>query len=338
MKVLHHERKSGPDHFSIERLFAEIRRHLPPPWEPERVVNPHPSKGLLPRLRNTLHAGRRQADVHHIAGDVHYLAFGLPAGRTVLTIHDCAALHRLRGLRREVLKFFWFSVPVRRSVVTTTISETTKQDLRGWLGRRADPIEVVPDCVADSFRFEAKEFDAVQAICLQVGTKWNKNVERVAEALRGTGCRLEIVGTLSVPQRQCLKECSVPFTELGRISDDELVGAYRRCDFVVFASLYEGFGLPILEAQATGRPVITSARGAMREAAGDGALFVDPLSVDSIRGAVRQLLGSAAVRGRLIERGAANVAGFRAAAIARRYAEIYDRITGRPARHGGKLP
>ena len=76
---------------------------------------------------------------------------------------------------------------------------------------------------------------------------------------------------------------------LGRLTDGELVEAYRRCDMVVFASLYEGFGLPILEAQAMGRPVITSNFRAMREAAGDGALLVDPYSVEAIRDAVLRI-------------------------------------------------
>jgi len=152
-------------------------------------------------------------------------------------------------------------------------------------------------------------------------------VERVMEAVEGTGCRLEIVGELREEQRRghgltrikgrispggCtdrtgqersvlgdpstrnapLKEKATEQTshgrvrELGRLTDAELVEAYRRCDMVVFASLYEGFGLPILEAQAMGRPVITSNFGAMREAAGDGALLVDPYSVESIRDAV----------------------------------------------------
>lgn len=326
LKVLHHERKRGPGHFSIERLFAEIRRNLPPRWVAERSECPYPSKGFLPRLRNVSNARQLQADVHHVVGDVHYLVFGLPALRTVLTIHDCAALSRLRGVRREILKYFWFSGPVARAGVTTTISEASKQELRQWLGPLADNIEVVPDCVFGAFTLEAKAFDAACPVCLQVGTKWNKNVERVAQALRGVPCRLEVVGTLSDSQRQCLRECSVSFVELGSLSDTALVEAYRRCDMVLFASLYEGFGLPILEGQATGRPVITSGHGAMKEAAGEGALFVDPMSPESIRGAVLQIMGSASLRGRLLQSGLANVERFRPVAIARRYAEIYDRL------------
>jgi glycosyltransferase involved in cell wall biosynthesis len=95
---------------------------------------------------------------------------------------------------------------------------------------------------------------------------------------------------------------------------------------VVFASLYEGFGLPILEAQAVGRPVITSNFGAMREAAGDGALFVDPYSVQEIRAAILRIKNEPALREELVRKGRENVERFRADAIALKYAEIYRAV------------
>jgi glycosyltransferase involved in cell wall biosynthesis len=95
---------------------------------------------------------------------------------------------------------------------------------------------------------------------------------------------------------------------------------------VVFASLYEGFGLPILEAQAMGRPVITSNFGAMREAAGDGALLVDPYSVEEIRDAILRIKREPALREDLIAKGLRNAAKYRADAVAERYAGIYRRL------------
>jgi glycosyltransferase involved in cell wall biosynthesis len=111
--------------------------------------------------------------------------------------------------------------------------------------------------------------------------------------------------------------------ELGRLTDEELVAAYRRSDMVVFASLYEGFGLPILEAQAIGRPVITSNFGAMREAAGEGALLVDPYSVEAIREAIMRIKNELGLREELVCKGRENAEKFRADAIALKYAQIY---------------
>ena len=337
MKVIHHERKRLASHFSIERLFAEIRRNMPPEFEVISSPCPFPSHGVLPRVRNVLHAAKQRADVHHIVGDSHYLAFGLPGKRTVLTIHDCAALERLSGLKRVLLKYFWFTGPMRRAAVVTTISEATKDQLRKWVGLLAEKVVVVPDCVGSEFGYDPKPFNEESPIVLQVGTKWNKNVERVMEALRGTGCRLEVVGTIQRDQEikrlrdeetkglrgQEPESAAAAACELGRLTDAELVEAYRRCDFVVFTSMYEGFGLPVLEAQATGRPVITSNISAMPEAAGEGALLVDPYSVEAIRAAVLRIKNEPALRTELVRKGLENVGRFRAAAVAERYAEIY---------------
>jgi glycosyltransferase involved in cell wall biosynthesis len=270
--------------------------------------------------------------VHHIVGDSHYLAFGLPPEKTVLTIHDCGALNRLTGWKRALLKYFWFTGPMRRAAVVTTISEASKDELRKWVGTLADKVVVVPDCVFEEFAYDPKPFNEACPVVLQVGTKWNKNVERVMEAVRGTGCRLEIVGTMAKDRetkRQRDEETNRPkdqrpeVKELGQLTDGELVAAYQRCDMVVFASLYEGFGLPILEAQAIGRPVITSNFGAMREAAGDGALLVDPYSVDEIRAAILRIKNEPALREELVRKGRENVERFRADAIALKYAQIY---------------
>ena len=95
---------------------------------------------------------------------------------------------------------------------------------------------------------------------------------------------------------------------------------------VVFASLYEGFGLPILEAQAMGRPVITSNFGAMSEAAGDGALIVGPYSVEAIRDAILRVKNEPGLREELIAKGLRNAAKFSADAVALKYAQIYKNL------------
>ena len=328
MKIIHHERKRLESHFSIERLFAAIRRHVPDDCKVTSCLAPYASAGVIPRIRNVRHAARQTADVHHIVGDSHYLAFGLPPEKTVLTIHDCGALNRLTGWKRALLKYFWFTGPMRRAAVVTTISQASKEELRKRVGPLADKVVVVPDCVFGEIAYDPKPFNEEQPVVLQVGTKWNKNAERVMEAVRGTGCRLEIVGTISDyglrdDWTKGRRDKGPQVRELGRLTDAELVEAYRRCDMVVFASLYEGFGLPILEAQATGRPVITSNFGAMREAAGDGALLVDPYSVEAIREAVLRIKREPALREDLIAKGRRNAERFRAEAVARQYAEIY---------------
>jgi glycosyltransferase involved in cell wall biosynthesis len=326
LKVLHHERKRLEGHFSIERLFASIRRRMPADCKVTTSNAPEPSRGVVPRIRNVWHASRQQADVHHIVGDSHYLAFGLPPAKTVLTIHDCAALNRLKGPSRALLKYFWFSGPMKRAAAVTAISQTSKDELRRWVGRLADKVTVVPDCVFDDFEYAPKRFDERRPVVLQIGTKANKNFERVAEAVAATGCQLQVIGDLDSEQRSLCGRLGVPYCALGVVSDEQLVQAFRRCDMVVFASLYEGFGLPILEGQATGRPVITSKLSSLPEAAGEGALLVDPYSVEDIRSAILRLIKDPELRRSLVEKGLINVKKFRPEAIAARYADIYREI------------
>ncbi len=326
MKVVHHERLPYAGQVSIERLFEEIRAFLPDEFEVTQATSPQPSRGLLSRLANLKSARRQVGDIHHIVGDTHYLALGLGGGRTVLTIHDCAALNRLGGWKREILRQLWYVLPMRRAAVVTTISQTTKDELRRWVGDLADKVVVIPNCVCSEFTPDAKPFNSEAPVVLQVGTGWNKNVERVAEALKGTACRLEIVGELNAAQRTGLTESGVRFSELGRLSDRDLVEAYRRCDLLVFASLYEGFGLPILEAQATGRPVITSSISSMPEVAVDSACLVDPLDVDSIRNGVLRVVGDSTYREGLVLAGYENVKRFSAGTIAARYADVYRKL------------
>ncbi len=308
---------------SIERLFGSLRPYLQGVLEISVHVSPSVSKGFWPRVKNLWAVRSITADVFHIVGDTHYLALALLGRKGILTIHDCSALYRLAFFRRELMRLLWFVLPMLACRVVTVISNTTKVELQYWVPWLADRVVVVPNCVGPEFHRQDKEFSASAPIALQVGTGWNKNVELVASALSGTGCVLEIVGGLTPAQRHHLAETGITFRELGRLSDQEIVDAYNRCDFLIFASTYEGFGLPILEAQATGRPVITSNRSAMPEAAGDGALFVDPESVESIRCAVLALLGDADLRASLIAKGFQNVEKYRPEAIAAQYAAIY---------------
>jgi len=328
MKVIFLQRFPTGAQISIERLFDGIRRNLSPAIKARVYVCPFPSRGLLPRLRNALDA-RRHAGKHvcHVTGDIHYLALALPRGKTVLTIHDCAVLHRLKGWRRELVRKLWFEWPIRSSAITTAISATTRDDLLNWLpAGLQDRIRVVPNCVGSEFVPHHKEFNAERPVLLQIGTGWNKNIERVIEALRGLKCRLEIVGPLSREQLALLESAGIEFVSLGRVNDRELVEAYRRCDALIFASLSEGFGLPVVEAQAVGRPVITTKRGALAEVAGDGAVFVDPESSASIREAVEKIISDPDLRNAVIEAGFANVRRYQAGAIAAQYEAIYQEL------------
>jgi glycosyltransferase involved in cell wall biosynthesis len=121
---------------------------------------------------------------------------------------------------------------------------------------------------------------------LAVGTlEPRKNLTRVIEAARRVGVELRLVGA---PGWGDAGVQGAHVTWLGRIDDDELAAAYRGARAVIFPSLYEGFGIPALEAMASGTPLVTSRDSAMAEVAGAAAVLVDPLDVAAIAAGIEQ--------------------------------------------------
>ena len=109
----------------------------------------------------------------------------------------------------------------------------------------------------------------------------------------------------------------------GFIADADLVSLYGGCDIFAYPSLYEGFGLPVVEAMAAGVAVLTSDNSSLREVAGDAALLCDPLSVEDIAAKLRRLAADAELRAALVARGHARAAGYTWAECARRTLHAY---------------
>jgi glycosyltransferase involved in cell wall biosynthesis len=319
-------RKPRPNVFSIERLYEDVRGAMPKDCSVTIWTCSNFSSGIWPRLQDMWRARKHQADVNHVTGDVHYLTFLLDPKRTVLTVHDLVMLQRLRGIRRHIFWLLWYWLPVRRSSVVVAISESTRKALLESV--RCDPtkVRVIHNSVSDEFQPSVKTFDRTCPRILQIGTKPNKNLERVVQAIQGRRCRLVIVGALSTMQRETLRRYCVEYENHVGLTRKELAAQYAEADMLVFASTYEGFGLPVVEAQAVGRPVVASNLLSMPEVAGDGACLVDPFDVGSIRAAVQRIIEDEEYRKQLIQDGYHNVERFRASAVAERYAALYREV------------
>lgn len=326
LRVTHYQRRPQFGNFSVERVFAELRRSLPDGVDARVALARFPSRGLWRRLYAIVEAAFRQGDVNHITGDVHFLTFLLRKHKTLLTIHDLVAVHRLENWRRALLLFLWYWLPIKRAAVVSVVSESTKMELLRHI--KVDPlkIRVVYDPVSDAFTPTVSRFNSVQPLILLIGTKTNKNIERVARALSGIHCRVRVIGNLDDSQKTVLCQCGIAYSSVSNIPNEQIIDEYRKCDMVVFASTYEGFGLPIVEAQATGRPVVTSTTSSMPEVAGDAACLVDPFNVPDIRQGVLKIIGNPTYREELVRRGFENVTRFRTDRIAAQYLKIYREI------------
>jgi glycosyltransferase involved in cell wall biosynthesis len=325
-------RREWPGYYSIERAFEWLEPFLAERFTVRLVRVPCHSGGILSYLRNLAFTARQRADVIHVTGDIQYCALAVPRRKCVLTVHDLGSLGRLTGARRRLFALLWYALPLRWAAHVTVISAETGEQLGRSFPGSAGKTEIIPNGVDDAFRRSRRaprERPAPLRV-LQVGTAPNKNLERVAAAAAGLPVRLRIIGTPSDEQRTLLNSLDLDWTSAAGLPDEELVREYRDSDVLVFASTYEGFGLPVAEAQAIGLPVITSAIAPMTDVAGDGALFVDPYDVAHIRSALKGLVDSPQLAVQLSERGRVNAERFDARATAARYGDLYDRaLSGR---------
>lgn len=324
--VLQLFRRPHAGSFSVERLYEDVRGYLPEDLELEILTNRFYSSGLWRRLYDSVSVSWRQADVYHVTGDVHYLTYFLDRRRTLLTILDCIPLDRHSGVKFWLLWLFWYWLPEKRCTAIVVISQATRDRLLHYIRCAPEKIHVIYCNVSDEFQPNPKEFNVVRPRILQVGVKANKNLERHVAALAGLECELVIIGGLSERQRDLLAQYKICYENYVSLSREALLEQYARSDMLLFASTYEGFGLPIVEAQAIGRPVVTSDLLSMPEVAGNAACLVDPLDVKSIRTGVRRVIEERDYRENLVRLGFENVRRFRVREIARQYAALYRQI------------
>jgi glycosyltransferase involved in cell wall biosynthesis len=208
----------------------------------------------------------------------------------VVTVHDLAVLRHPAWFNRWTRTYSHVAVPrvVRAAARLIAVSEHTRRELIELLGVPAAKIRVVPNAVENVFTPAGPRAEGEYA--LAVGTlEPRKNLERIAAAVDG---ELRVVGA----QGWGGVRPPVNVTWLGEVSDDELARLYRGARCLVYASLYEGFGIPVAEALACGCPIVTSRDSPMAEIAGDDATYVDPYDTGSIREGVARAFAPAARR------------------------------------------
>jgi glycosyltransferase involved in cell wall biosynthesis len=324
-KIVYVERNQH-EYVSLEKAFRQIAAALPTKYKAEFQKTPY---GLRPfdTVRNLFLFRKRSADIYHITGHINYIALLFPPNNSVLSVMDLRILQVPGKLRRYILKKLYLDFPIRKMRYITAISEQTRREIIASTGCDERKVRVIDLPVFEHLsKPVAREFNKDRPRLLQVGTMENKNIANLARGLRGINCELRIIGIISDQQSAVLQENEIAYTSVFGLSDQEMRGEYLDADIVTFCSTYEGFGLPIIEGQAMGKPVITSDLSPMRETSGGSACLIDPNSPESIREGVLLLINDDRYRDGIIEGGWQNVERFSPAEVAKKYHELYDEI------------
>jgi glycosyltransferase involved in cell wall biosynthesis len=303
-----------------------MQKKLPQNVEYKNVFAKYHSKGLFKRIFITIQSAFNQGDINHITGDIHFVSLLLKKKKTILTVHDIGSVLKGRRMKKKVLRFFWFVMPFARVKYVTVISEFTKKEVLKEFKINPDKIVVIPDCVSPNIKYSEKEFNAEKPNILQIGTKPNKNLPNLIKALEGISCKLTIIGKLTNEQKQLLSKHDINYENKFNIDYTEVVEAYKNADIVSFISNYEGFGVPILEAQATGRIVVTSKLSPMIEVAGDGAVYVNPQNISEINSTLKKIISDEPTRKSIIAKGKENVNNYSAKSVASQYFNLYKKM------------
>ena len=330
LRLTYYQRKPRKvGNYSVEFIFDDVRRRLADKIDVHVAYSSFESTGVFKRIYNCIEAVFRQGNVNHVTGDINYIGLFLSGRRTVQTILDCVHLTHSSGVRYKILRLFWLSIPASRSKYLTAISESTKQEILRHVSCDPQKIRVIYVAISEKFSYKPKPFNKQCPRILQIGTAPNKNIPRLIEALKGIPCVLEIVGKQNDEYEQLLKSNNVQYEYKWGLTDEQMLHRYEEADIITLASTYEGFGMPILEGQAVGRPVITASVFSMPEVAGDAAVMVDPYNVGSIREGLLKIINDDAFRDELVRKGRENIKRFDAEKIALQYYELYKDVASR---------
>ena len=336
-------------------LYAGKKHHIPQKEDvgdkqASRVIE-LPKAGLLPALLTLGQVEIGWVGKRKQLGLIHDPTGAMPlfltGSRRVATIHDVIPyIYPETSTKLDKLIYhYWLPLAVRRLDAIITVSEQSKRDLIRYLPVKSEDVVVIPEAAGANYRLLNRT--QVKPVLTRYGIDFpyilyvgslvsRKNLPRLLEAYARARqnvpqWKLVIVGArkwkftpiFETVQRLGL-EPHVHFT--GYVEEEDLPAVYNGADLFVFPSLYEGFGLPVLEAMASGTPVITSNCSSLPEVAGDAAILIDPYDVDAIAEAMQQVLLNPSLAASLRVKGLAHAKKFSWERTAQETIAVYERV------------
>jgi glycosyltransferase involved in cell wall biosynthesis len=291
-------------------------------------------------------ATRVRPDVVHATGSE--ASVGWTLRRQVVTVHDVYPWATVDADTDPRLRAYlaWQRRRLRRVAAVIAVSQAVATDVASVLGIAEDRIHVVPEGVSTAFSITASPQDEEMrqragitgpGYVLWVGSLRahdpRKGLDGLLNALAGSSAQLVLVGDLGEESKrvtQVAAASGVRATTTGRIADEDLAALYRGAGVVAVSSRDEGFGLPVLEALASGAPVVATAVGNLPDLAGDAAVLVPPDDPKALAAGIESVLGGKRLAAKLSKLGPERAAGFSWTAAARRTADVY-RVVANPS-------
>ena len=312
---------------SIHRVFRTIIGEL----QKTVIIQKYevPCKGSMPMsvIKNNFYVfnKRNHDSIHHITGHIHDVLLALVGVKTVLTIHDLVFLDNVKNPFKRFYKWlFWLYLPVKIADVVVCISNQTKRNILKKI--KTDKLIVIHNAVDTIYKNSPKQFNSEKPIILHIGTGWNKNLNNSIKALEGISCHLRIIGNLNENHVELLEKHHIEYSNGLDLTDEDIKEEYIKCDIVNFPSIYEGFGMPVIEGQKTGRIVVTSSIEPILEVANNAAVFVDPQSISSLKEGYLKIITDSKLRSDIIQEGLLNAERFSVRSIAAQYLNVYQQL------------
>lgn len=282
---------------------------------------------LYKNLIYPIKAAQQKSDIYHII-DPSYgsLAMFLPSNKLVINCYDLIPI-ALKGATTVLGKIIYtFNINwLKKAAYITTSSENTKKDIIKYLGIKKEKIVVNYLGIDDCFRrFPQKRRDSLREknllnnkiILLSVGSVVYKNTISILKAVNELKDKYDIylykIGAFSKSEENFISKNDLKSRIYQKrfVSNKELVEIYNMCDILVFPSLYEGFGIPPLEAMKCGCPVISSNAASLPEVVGDAALLINPYSINELKRAIVNIIEDADLKRDCIKKGLINAKKF----------------------------
>jgi len=260
----------------------------------------------------------------------------------IFTIHDLNHIDRSENssILKKVYYYFILCRACHKAFRVLTVSEFSRQRIISWARMSEDRVVNIGNGVDACYRPDVEPYSPGYKYLLCVGNrKEHKNEARVLEAFARAGIDPAILLIFTGNPSEKLMSLSRNFDVeervefLGRVPEEDLPGLYRGALALVFPSLYEGFGLPVVEAMACGTPVLTSNTTSLPEVAGDAALLVDPTSVSQITAGIERLCLEPELRRKLSEKGLQRIKLYSWDKVADKVKAVLDTMQGEIINH-----